>query len=375
MLLLLVGAAAGCALPDRGNPGNAPRLYVANARDGTITRVDPASGRVVGPALPAGPAPMQMVSGRGGSLVVLSASERHPGQVTVLTPGVGGWTHRTVVVKTRSASDVLLAGDGAQYAVVAGRMDAAAGRVAGYGMTVIDLERAVITREISVGGPDDSLFSLAIVPAAPPVAYVGLWHDAPRAAPGAPSGSARSEAGGLVVAVRLDTGVVAGRMRLPGVPLQLAAAAGTEETGRWLFAVERVPGPDEWNPGHMDQVPRWRLLALDPTTLEAARAWPLPEEPRSLVVAPDGRAAYGLVDGPQALQSALQQIDLDTGAVRRLAQLPGEGLGGMAVSAEHIFVPHPAGSDVWTVDRRSGRLIRSIHVGRGPVAAVVVAGT
>jgi hypothetical protein len=46
----------------------------------------------------------------------------------------------------------------------------------------------------------------------------------------------------------------------------------------------------------------------------------------------------------------------------------------MSVTEEHVFVPHPAGSDVWTVDRRSSRLIRSIRVGRGPVA-VVASGT
>jgi hypothetical protein len=311
---------------------------------------------------------MQIVPGPGGSLAVLSASLRHAGLITHLVPGASGWTSRTVAVRTRSASDVLLAGDGVRYAVVASRAEATAGAPAGHFLTLVDLERTAVTHEVFVGGLDDEVFSLAVVPGHPSVAYVGLWHSV------APAGLARG-ATGLLVAVRLDTGAIVGRVRLPGVPLQLAAATGADELGQRLYALERLPGPDEWNPGQLDQVLSWRLLALDPVTLEVERVWPLDEEPRSLVVAPDGRYAYGLVSSQRALQSALEQIDLDTGAVRQVTVLPGEGLGGPVVTAEYVFVPHPAASEVWTVDRRNGQIIRSVQVGRGSVAAVVVPGS
>ena len=51
-------------------------LYVANGRDGTVTRLDAGSGRVLGPPLPAGPAPAQVVAGPGGALLVLAAGAR-----------------------------------------------------------------------------------------------------------------------------------------------------------------------------------------------------------------------------------------------------------------------------------------------------------
>ena len=64
-------ACAGPWPPARA--GAAGVLYVANGGDATVSRLDPQSGRPVGPPLPAGPAPAQLAPGPGGTLLVLPA--------------------------------------------------------------------------------------------------------------------------------------------------------------------------------------------------------------------------------------------------------------------------------------------------------------
>jgi hypothetical protein len=54
---LLALLLAACTPPVRGTSGAVPALYVANGLDGTVTRLDSAGGRVLGPPLPAGSPP------------------------------------------------------------------------------------------------------------------------------------------------------------------------------------------------------------------------------------------------------------------------------------------------------------------------------
>jgi hypothetical protein len=65
------------------------------------------------------------------------------------------------------------------------------------------------------------------------------------------------------------------------------------------------------------------------------------------------------------------RIDLVGGSVRRFAEAPGLALD-VAVTARHVYVPNGAGSEVWALDRRDGRLETALPGGRQPTAVVAV---
>ena len=125
--------------------------------------------------------------------------------------------------------------------------------------------------------------------------------------------------------------------------------------------MEGWPGPEARYP--IDE--RWRLLGLDPTTLATEAVHPLRGDVPGFVVAPDGEEAYALEGSRWLLR-----LDLRTGAVTDLATLPGKGVGSLAATDRWVYAPHSfgGGSAVWAIDRRSGRLDRTIAVGRAPVA-------
>jgi hypothetical protein len=87
---------------------------------------------------------------------------------------------------------------------------------------------------------------------------------------------------------------------------------------------------------------------------------------RALAVAPGGAHAYALAAGGKDVL----HLDLATGVARRLGALPGHASGTMAVTAHHVLAPNPLGSEVWALDRRDGRLVATIPVGRRPVAVL-----
>jgi DNA-binding beta-propeller fold protein YncE len=89
-------------------------------------------------------------------------------------------------------------------------------------------------------------------------------------------------------------------------------------------------------------------------------------------VAPDGRHAFAIGSGSRALQSAVREIDLISGAVRQVTVLPGEMWGGLAVTGRHVFAAHTAGNAVWMLDRANQNLVRAIPVGKNPTAVVLV---
>jgi DNA-binding beta-propeller fold protein YncE len=344
---------AACAPPARTSPGAAPLLYVLSGVDGTVTRVDAASGRGAGAPLPAGPAPWQLAAGPGGAVLVLSGAERHAGQLTHLLPTGQGWTARTVRLAVDSRSDVLLAGAGGRYAAVgytpAGGADPRAGR--GCRLAVLDLVGGTAVRQLSACAPGESRFGLAVADSPTgTVIYAGLWRGA---------ATAGGTGSGAIVALDAATGAVLRRTPLAGVPERLVVAPAPGGEGQRLYSVEGWPGPEARYPD--DE--RWRLLGLDPTTLVTETVQPLPGDVPGLVVAPDGEEAYALEGSRRLLR-----LDLRTGAVSDLTTLPEQSLGSLAATDRWVYAPHTWGSAVWAIDRRSGRLDQTVAVGRSPVA-------
>jgi DNA-binding beta-propeller fold protein YncE len=355
---LALALLTACAPPAGTAPGAVPLLYAASGVDGTVTRIDASSGRAAGPPLPAGPVPWQLAAGPAGDVLVLSNSERHPGLLTHLLPTGRGWTARTVRLEAGSRGDVLLAGDGGRYAVVgytpSGGADPHAMR--GCRLAVVDLVAGTAVRQFSVCAPGESRFGLA-VEAAPTgaVIYAGLWRGA---------SSAAGAGAGAVVALDAATGAVLQRSPLPGVPERLVAAPAPGGAGRRLYCVEGSPGPEARYP--IDE--RWRLLALDPTTLATETFYPLRGDVPGFTVAPDGDDAYALEGSRELLH-----LELRTGAVGTLTTLPGHSVGGLVATDRWVYAPHSSGSAVWAIDRRSARLVQRAPTGRHPNALVLSA--
>ena len=322
--------------------------------DGTVTRVDAASGRGAGAPLPAGPAPWQLTAGPGGDVLVLSSSARHPGQLTHLLPTGQGWTTRTVRLAVDSRADVLLAGAGGRYAVAgytpAGGADPhAMMRLPAGGARPRRGPRRAAPHGVA---PGESRFGLALADSPTgTVVYAGLWRGRrPRAGQGAGPSSPSTPRPGP------SCGGRPGRR-----PRAAGGGPRAGGRGRRLYAVEGWPGPEARSP----EDERWRLLGLDPTTLATEAVHPVRGDLPGLVVAPDGEEAYALEGARRLLR-----LDLHTGAVTVLATLPGQGVASLAATERWVFAPHSfgGGGAVWAIDRRSGRLDRTVAVGRSPVA-------
>src|SRR5262245_33590672 len=134
--LIAWGATAGGCAAGREPAATVrgPVLYVANGRDGTITRLDAASGRALGAPLPGGEAPWLLAAGPAGALLVLPVGARLglPGvRLTYVAWGPGGWRARPVPLEP-GARAPLLAGGG-RYAVVAYQAGGGRGRRAAGG--------------------------------------------------------------------------------------------------------------------------------------------------------------------------------------------------------------------------------------------------
>ena len=372
-LVLLLSFAVACAPPNQGAAGAPEILFVASGATGIISRIDASNGRPVGPPLPAGSAAWSLVPAPNGGVLALPLSWSRPGTLTHVRPTLGrnnAWEQRHLQVNAASLAETVVAGAGGRYAVVAAAPTPT--RATGSGscrLVVLDLIAGTTAREHALCAPRETAHSLALHQSAPDlahaVAYAGIWHAATSAEPG-------MVGSGAVHAVRLDTGAALRRLDLQGLPIHLVVAPHPDRSGLRLYCVERWPGPEEWNPGQPGApAPAWRLLAIDPVSLEIEDTWMLAGEPRSLVVAPDGDAAYVLADGPTSRRSAVVEIDLATGYSRGVAVLPGESHSGLVATRERVFAPHTAGSEVWAIDRRQRRIVQIIPVVPRPTAAVI----
>jgi hypothetical protein len=197
------------------------------------------------------------------------------------------------------------------------------------------------------------------------VAYLALW-DARAAA-------------GRVVAVDAGSGAVLGAQDVRGVPGDVAVAPAPGGAGVRLYCVVAAPaaggaaGPDA--DGARSSPDRsWRLLGLHAVTLEPESEVTLPWPAHGLAVAPDGRDAYAYA-GPGSLLwgSVLLRVDLVAGAAAPLGPVPGSGIGGLAVTADRVYVPDSGGDTVWVADRR-GRPLPALPTGRRPLAVAAGAG-
>jgi hypothetical protein len=351
-LLLLLLLPPGCARPDRGGGGTPPWLYVANAVDGTVTRIDAASGRALGLPVPAGPSPDQVVPGPAGSLVILSLSLRQGAGLTLATPAGGTWAARPLGVEA-GAGDALLAGDGGRHVAVAYHLW---GRPPGdprCRLVVLDLVAGSQAGPFDVCAPGETVTGAALNPGAVgggrPVVYLGV---------AGPSAGAPGTHRGRLVAAAGETGTPVAAAPTAGVPSNVVLAPAPGGAGRRLYVVETFSLLDEAPPSAY----RGRLLGLDPTTLAAEVELALPAAPGRVAVGPDGDEAYALV----AAGTVLLRLDLRAGAVNRLAELPGQAIT-LAVTRTRIYVPDPAGRALWALDRRSGRVVQTLPVGRGPM--------
>jgi hypothetical protein len=329
---------------------------VASSLDGTVAQVDSVSGRLTGPLLPVGPAPLRIVAGPEGSILALSSSEQHAGQLTHVSPTRIGWSSATFSLGTRSSRDVLLAGNGGRFAVAAftAPSDTDSPQMTRCRLAAFDLVARTKTWASTVCVRGESLFGLAVDDGAGgTVIYAGLWRGAARV-----NGELRPGAG-AILAIDAATGHTVNRVPVAGVPEQLIAAPAPGGHGRRLYCVEGTPGPEARYPG--DE--RWRLLGFDADTLELESVSVLDADLRSLTVAPDGNGAYAmLADSGRDLLA----LDLKTGRANLFASLPGQSVGGLAVTGDRIYAPQSFGSGVWAINRRTGQIVQTIPVGRHP---------
>jgi DNA-binding beta-propeller fold protein YncE len=358
-------AAVSCAPPAERAAGTGQALYVANARDDTISVLDSQSGRPLGPAVPSGRAPGQIGSGPPGTLLHLTVTHERGNAVTWLhraghtTGGEdGGWAAQPLQVGA-SGFDALAASDGAGTAVLAYRLAGGGEPARGSSrcqLAVVDLASGAVQPMLPVCGPGEWISSVALGSGpAGPVAYVGLWHV------GMEAGGLGDGAWQRVVAVDVRTGALLATLRLAAPPEHLALAVGPEGFGARLYVVE----PTEFAGADFAVPARARLLALDPVTLEIEREYALTAPPVQVAVAPDGAFAYFLTtDG-----TYVWRVDLRTGAEGPTVTLPGRGTG-LVATDDALYVANPLGSEVWALDHRRGRLAvaGSIPVGRHPVA-------
>ena len=268
-----------------------------------------------------------------------------------------------------------LAGDGGRYAVVAYGAPAgtAAGGRAAAGpcrLALIDLLAGSVVRAHQACAPGDAVAGLALRAGdAGPVAYLATWRP----------GSGPADRGrGRVVALDATTGAPLAAYDAGGLPVDLVLGRappgqpGPPATAERLYAVVGRPaGPPGEADGdqEFDTAEGWWLVGLDPEGLAVASDRAVAGPLRRLAVAPDGRQAYAFAPaGDPALGSALVAVDLATGATANLGKrVPGQGLAGLAVTDERVYVPLPDGAEVWVGDRQ-GRPLGVVPVGRRPFA-------
>ena len=146
---------------------------------------------------------------------------------------------------------------------------------------------------------------------------------------------------------------------LEGALRSVTLAGAFDRSGTRLFCVEEDIDP------HLS--PSWRrLLLVDPASLTVEWSYPLLHEVRRVVVEPAGRSAYRIAGPHGPWPSVVMHLDLTSGTARPLVTVPGRAMD-LAVTADKLFVVHPSGNEVWALDRRTGRLLLSIPVGKGPV--------
>jgi hypothetical protein len=376
---LLAGLLLGCTAPLQSASGKGTTLYVLSGRDGTLVPLDGTSGRVLGPPLPAGPAPAQAVPGPAGSFLTLSFSRQQPGTLTRITPAGRDWQVAPVPlpVPPRWAR---VAGDGGRYVAlvhhlpsgVKGAGQPGAPEMSRCRLLLLDALHGTVVRTHTVCGPVEEVKELVMenTPSGP-VAYLGIGassfgaSDVAGGSPGTAAGTGHASSGrprDRVVALDGLTGALVAEIALAGPPEHLHLAKTRERFGSRLYVVEAAPGAeDEYSvTGH------WRLLGLDALTFAVEREIAVHTQLRALAIAPDGDHAYALRAGGKSLL----HLDLRTGDHQPIASLSYASVG-LATTTSHVYVPDPEGNAVWRVDRHRPDRMRRITVNHHPIAIVV----
>jgi hypothetical protein len=373
VLWALLSGCRSAPPPDPGSVTPVP-LYVADARDGTLVRVDGTSGRSLGPPLPAGPGPVQVVPGEPGDrgALVLSADPASATGLTFVTRAGARGSARPVTLPPGGRA-VLLAGDGGSAAAAVYTLRDAAGREPGpaCGLALIDLRRGEVAQTFPVCAPREVPTGLALERTGEgPVAYLAVWRPAVRTADGS-----FLAAGARVLRLEVDTGAATAQAALGGLP-RPAAAGGSlllapgPDGGRRLYCLEALPGSELATWGAQEfgwqyvMSSHWRLSRLAPDTLLPEEVLRLDFAPSGLSVAPDGTRAYAF----DALGEGLLQIDLATGQSAVLARMAGHQPGGLAATDDRLYAAHPALGQVWVFDRQRGQRVQTFRAGRSPVA-------
>jgi hypothetical protein len=373
---LLAGLLVACAAPPAGagTVTDGQVVYVANAGDGTVTRLDGATGRALGAPVPAGQGPGGLVPGRDSTLLVLGIGAAARGTLTYVARAGSTWVARPLALEP-DASAVAVAGDG-QYAAAALSTIWAPGATPAQRacrLTLVDLRTGTVGRRWPVCRPGEEPAGLAMdADAGGPVAYVAL-----RARPDERHED-RSAGQGRIVAVDLATGLPMAEAPVVGKPGALVMAAAWGGTGRRLYTVQSPPDtPDcagnEWC--STSPAGGWRLIGWDPATLVPEEDYPLPFPPLWLSISPDGQ--HGYMFAPEFAPSngdaaVLVQIDLRSRALHPLARFARPSLGPMVVVGRRFYVPLPDQQAVWVLDPH-GRVQQTIRVGQAPIGLAVSA--
>jgi hypothetical protein len=175
-----------------------------------------------------------------------------------------------------------------------------------------------------------------------------------------------------VLALTAATGEPVGVYAAAGAPAALALGAAPGGSGRCLYLVDAVPGPERDDGEHPNATARrWDLVRLDPSTLAVEHAAGLSEPPLWFSVAPGGERAYAISGGDSSVGGTeLLQIDLTSGSASTLTTLPSRGRG-LAVTGERLYAVDSAGGRLWVVAGRDGRIVQTIAVGRRPVSIAI----
>jgi len=377
--------AAACAPPERGTAGRGAVLYVANATDRTVTRLDAASGRSVGPPIAIAHTPAFLVAGSDGRFLAATPPGVIEGAATLVTVDTQGHATTRPLPLGSAAQILFAAGDGRSSAALVYRPWEGEGpsrRSGGCRLAVVDLAVAALTHTYELCQPGEEPTGLALPSGAGnALAYVGMWRSGSPGSARSGEAGAGTSTGGSIVEVDTASGARRTVVALEGAPGLLSGSRSTPPStpspaamgGRLCF-VETVPGPlrpaQDWR--DVDPViTRWRLIVLDTGSRGVAAVYPLPFPPLALDLSAGQQEAYvlGHEDSPTRT-TLLAGVDLTSGAMGRPFRLRGTGLS-LAVSGEVVFVPNAAGAEVWAVNLPKHQLERSVPAGRQPVAVAI----
>lgn len=369
----LVALALACAPPTDRHTASREQLYVANAHDGTVSLVSspvgPRLGAPSGAAGPAAPLAWQIAAGRGGKrLLTLGGGSTHGGEVTLTGRDGGGWWTRSLDLE-QDAAATLLTGDGERYGLVAYGEGTVHTRAPASACTLalVDLTDGAVVGRARACAAGETISALQLRTTTGSRAGATTLDD------GTPEGRAGVQAvvgvwsprtGGRVVTVDPVAGTTLLTVPVPGVPT--AILLGDDLVHVWVGE----PPAEPWQGlADVDFVGPGSVLTLEEPSLHAAALVRLAEAVTAPAIGPSGdqnrggRIAYGLADARRSLVS----VDLATGAVRRLAQLPAVG-SSVAVADGKVFVAISERNSLAVYDLVWSVSLRPVPTGRGPLA-------